>query len=377
MNAATRRITPIRTIWRSLAVAAALVASPAAAPAGENVLRLMNWADFTSPEMIDAFERETGITVLLDNYLDVDVALERLIAETADIDLAVISDERVGQLRDTGVLAAFDPALIPNRAGLDPAIAAKLPTDAKARPLAVPYLWGTTGIGYTDQALARSPEGLPDSWSLIFDPQTLARYADCGVFVTDTRQEVFSSAAVWLGLDPNAPQSLEAARQALTAAAPHWQRIDEKIIEALADGQYCLALVWNADALLAADRAGNATNVHYLVPREGAPVWVDAFVLPRTSANPEAAHRFIDFFLRPGNAAMTTNAFWTASAVLEAADYLDAEVAEHPGVYPPLAAREHLFRLAPRTPEQHVAEVKAWRRIQLSVGSALADIPSR
>src|SRR5690606_13760552 len=150
-------------------------------------------------------------------------------------------------------------------------------------------------------------------WDLLFDPETAARLADCGISVLDAPVEMIAAALNYLGLDPNseAPEDLEAAEALIASVRPHIRLFhSSQYISDLANGEICLAVGYSGDVFIAADRAaeaGQGVEVTYVIPEEGASLWFDMMAIPADAPNPEGAHAFINFILKPEIAADITN----------------------------------------------------------------------
>ncbi len=216
----------------------------------------------------------------------------------------------------------------------------------------IPYLWGTTGFGYNlDMVQAALGSDAPlDSFDLIFQPENLSRLADCGVAFLDAPQEVFEAVLNYLGLDPNSTNVDDyriEARRVLDAIRPYITYFhSSQYINDLANGDICVAFGWSGDILQAAARAREASNgqrIVYSIPREGALMWFDMLAIPADSRNPENAHRFIDFILRPEVIAEITEHVKYANANLQATPLVSPEIRDHPGIYPTPEIRSTLF----------------------------------
>jgi putrescine transport system substrate-binding protein len=357
-----------RAVTRLIWVGATLAALPGAVPAEGASLRLYNWVDYIDPGVVADFEAETGIDVVIESYTSSEQAETRLLLGGQGFDLVVVYSQQVDRLAHAGAIEPFDRSAMPNAVGIDTSILSMMPGAAADLSLAMPYFWGTTGIGYNMDALAeRFPEGAPRSWDLIFDPATAKRVEDCGVHVIDAPETVIGAALAWLGRDPRsqAPEDIEAAMTAIEAAAPHWRAIDSELINALATGASCVTLAWSTEVLLAMDSAKEGLSVDYILPKEGSEIWVDSFVIPAGAPNREEAHRFVDFLLRSDIAARLTNWSYAANAVPAANSMVDPAILADPRVYPLEADREHFFPLSSFAAELQSEVNSRWMWLKL------------
>ena len=315
------------------------------------VVNFANFADEVGPHTIADFERETGLRVNYQLY-DTNAELEaRLLVGRSGLDLVVPGNNFLQRGIAAGIYRPLDRARLTNWKNLDPAILAKLAHNDPGNRYAVPYLWGTTSLGYNvDEVEAALGRPAPDSWSLLFDPANAARLQHCGIAVIDSGWIMVSAALLYLGRDPNSEreQDLADAMKVLMAIRPYVRNITTiPTGPSLAEGEYCLVVAPNADIRTArevARAAGRSINLRYLIPREGALMWIDTLAIPVDAPHPEQALRLIDYLLRPGVIADVTNTIHFANANAAATGFVDPDTRRDPTVYPDAAdlARLHM-----------------------------------
>lgn len=357
----------IRTVLSPLCL---LAAGLIAAPAGATALRVYNWAEFIAPGLVEAFTEETGIAVTYDTYASGETVEAMLLAGGAGYDLVVVSSEYIGRLVARGSIAPLDAGALSRHGGLDPAVMGKLDRLDPGNRHAVPYLWGTTGLGIDREKIAaRMPDAPLDSWALLFEPANVSRFSDCGVGLVDAPEEVLAAALLYLGHEPGAAD--EAARAealgVLQAINPHVTSIRSTMMGGLASGEFCLVLGWSSDVVWAREHDGAPEGLDFVIPREGGLIWFDVFVIPADAADPEAAHRFIDFMLRPEIIAQSTDYLWTANAVPAADVLTDPDVLADPAVVPDAAMRARLHAIRALDAEQKGRLDSAWTRLKLGL----------
>lgn len=372
----TRRPRPAASALPGLALALGLglgLAPGGAAAQGEapgETLRVLNWAGYIDPTILDDFTAETGIAVAYDTYVDSEATEALLVAGGSGYDLVVVGSEYLGRLAEQGAIRPLDLEALPGRARLRADLMARLDVLDPGGRYAVPYLWGTTGVGYDAVAVgARMPDAPVGSWRMIFDPEVVSRFADCGVGVLDAPEEVTSIALAYLGHDPNSsdPADLAAAEAAIGAIAPYVRRFDTEVREGLGDGSLCLALLWSGGAAEARDGQAEGVEIAYSTPEAGAPLWFDTFVVPADAPRAEAAHALIEFVLRPEIVARSTNEVWYPNPNAEAAPHVAPEILADPVIYPSEAAMAGLFAVASRPAAEKAALARAWRRLRLGL----------
>ncbi len=355
----------------ALFVAALVLALPAAAQ--ERVINVFNWADYIDPYAIERFQRETGIRVRYDVYDSLETLEGRLSAGRSGFDIVVpTSEPSFARLVRAGALRPLDAALLPNLAGLDPALMARVaPVDAGNRHGAI-YLWGTVGLGLReDRIRALAPDAPLDSMALLLNPDNARRLARCGIAVMDSATDVLPSVLRFLGRRPDSadPADLRAAEQALLAIRPHLRSIpgSAAIIDALASGEICLALTYSGDVIQAGGRAreaGRSFAIRYVAPREGAQLWFDMLAIPADAPNPEGAHAFINFLLQPDVMAGITNQVRYPNGVPASRPLLRPEVADDPSIYPTAEALAGAFLAGTPTPVAERARARLWARFK-------------
>ncbi|MCP8689775.1 polyamine ABC transporter substrate-binding protein [Marinobacterium sedimentorum] len=336
-------------------------------------LHIYNWSDYIAEDTIERFQQESGIKVLYDVYDSNEVLEAKLLAGHSGYDLVFptarpFADRQI----KAGIFQPLDKAKLSNYANLDPVILNSLSDiDTDSAHLA-PYMWGTTGLGIN---LTRVREVLGadmplDSWSLVFDPAVTAKLASCGISLMDDPTEVLVAARAYIGKAPNdySSAALDEAAVVLNAVRPNIRYYhSSQYINDLANGDLCVAHGYSGDVLQAkarAEESGNGVEIAYLVPREGAVVWTDVMAIPADAPNSDAAHRFIDFILRPDVIAPISNYVAYANANAAATDLVDEAVRQDPGIYPPQATRERFITLKTPSNRETKAINRLWTRIK-------------
>jgi len=352
---------------------AAAVLGVNVAAAEDPVLNVYNWSDYIADEALQQFQAETGIKVVYDVYDSNEVLEAKLLAGHSGYDL-VFPTARPFALRHikAGIYAKLDKAQLTNYGNLDPLIMQGLSDVDPGNAHVVPYMWGTTSIGYNAAKLAErlGADAPTDTWSLIFDPNTAERLADCGISLLDDPTEVFSAALVYLGKDPNSTDKadLDAATELLQKVRPYIRYFhSSQYINDLANGDLCVAHGYSGDILQARDRAVEANNnveVVLTIPREGAVVFVDVMAIPADAPHPHNAHRLIDFLMRPEVIAQITNYVGYANAIPASLPLLDEEVRNDPGIFPSQEVQARLVAPAELDPAAQRARTRAWTRVK-------------
>ena len=359
---------------RIIAFALALAAAVAPAwAAGDKTLNIYNWSDYIAPDTVSRFEKETGIKVNYDVYDSNDTLEAKLLAGHSGYDLVVPSaSPYLARQILAGVYQKIDKSKLKNYANLDPQILAAAAHADPGNQYGVPYLWGTTGIGY-NRAMIKSAlgAGAPvDSDHLIFDPAVAKKLASCGISLLDTAQEIFPAALAYLGRNPLSrdPADLARAAAVVTAIRPYVRKFhSSQYINDLANGDLCVAYGYSGDVVQARNRAREAKNgidIAYTIPKEGAMMWIDMLAIPKDAPHPDAALRFIDYVLRPETIAAISNAVAYANPNRAATPLVDPSLRDDSNVYPPQSVRARLFFDTPVTPQYERLRTRAWTRVK-------------
>ena len=343
---------------------------------GENsgdrkVLNLYIWTDYLAPDTIASFEKTTGIKVRI-SYFDTNETLEaRMLTGNSGFDVALPTAPFFQRQIRSGAYLQLDKAKLPNLVNLDPAIMARVALNDPGNAHGVVYAWGTYGIGYNAKMVADAlPDAPLNSWRLIFDPAYAAKLARCGINILDAPAGVVRLVLKYLGRNPDAftPQDLADAETVLSKIRPYVRTIDSSIdIQAMANGDICVALGYNGSFVQARNRAKEAKNgiqIGYVIPEEGSLLWFDMLAIPRDAPNPANAHLFIDYLMNPQVIANITNFVGSANANSAAAPLLDASVAADPMIYPPRGEQQRLFVQSQDPPEQSRAITRIWQRFK-------------
>lgn len=353
-----------------LTLAAGATALPALAQ--DQVVHVYNWSDYIAEDTIAKFQEETGIRVVYDVYDSNEVLEARLLAGSSGYDIVVPTSQYLQRQIAAGVYQPLDKDLLPNLVNMDEDLMAAAAAYDEGNEHAVIYMWGTTGIGYNAPAIAeRLGEDAPtDSWSLVFDPEIASQLADCGITFLDSPPDMMQTALNYLGLDPLSDEEadLEQAAALLESVRPHVRYFhSSQYITDLANGEVCVSVGWSGDIFIAADRAAAAdrgVEIEYSVPNEGAMQWFDMMAIPADAPNPEAAHAFINFIMKPDITADITNYVYYANANEASLDLVDEEITSDPAIFPPQEVLAKLFPTVVRDARSERVLTRLWTRVR-------------
>jgi putrescine transport system substrate-binding protein len=303
------------------------------------VLNLYIWSDYLAPTTLPRFEKQTGIKVNA-TYYDTNETLDaKLRAGNGGYDVVVPTASYFERQIKAGVYLPLDKSKLPNLKNMDPQLMAKVAFHDPGNAHGVIYLWGTNGIGYNEKMVKDLlPDAPLDSWRLVFDPTVASKVAKCGISVLNSPAEMMRAVFSYLGKDPNSqkPEDLAQGEAVLLKVRPYIRSINSsEYIDALANGDLCVAVGYNGDVLQARDRAQDANKgveIKYSIPKEGTILWFDMMAIPKDAPHPESAYAFINFVLMPEVIGEITNFKGYANANVVAQPL--ASVKNDPAIYP-------------------------------------------
>jgi putrescine transport system substrate-binding protein len=341
------------------------------ARAEEKVVNIFNWSDYIDPKVLEDFTKETGIKVVYDTYDSNEILETRLLAGRTGYDVVVPSGTFLQRQIQAGLYQKLDKSKLPNFSNAWPEVTAQLAVYDPGNQYAINYMWFTTGLAFNvEKAKHRLGDTPPSSWDIVFKPEILKKFADCGVYVLDSPEDLFTIALQYLKLDPNSKKQNE-----LRLAADLLQTMRRNVkkfhsseyINALANGDICLAIGWAGDSFQARNRALEAKNgieIDYVIPKEGTLMSLDNLAIPKDAPHPDAAHRFIDFLLRPEIAARNTNAAHFANGVLASKPFTAKEIVDNRSIYPDEAVMKRLFTVTSYDQMMQRFVTREWTRIK-------------
>ena len=315
-------------------------------------VRVYNWSDYIADSTIREFEKETGIDVTYDVYDSNEILEGKLLSGNTGYDIVGPSSEFMGRQIIAGVYQKLNKDALYNYDNLDPAMMNLLENLDPDNAHSIPYLWGTTGIGYNKQKAIEimGADFAMDTLDVVFVPEIIAKFQHCGVAFLDAPSEMFKAALHYLGLNPNSqnPKDYqEQSKELFKNVRPYIQYFhSSKYINDLANGDICLAFAWSGDVLQAADRAsesGNGVQIEYKIPKEGTLMWFDMLAIPADAPNRENAHEFLNYILRPEVVAEISNKVNFANANIPSKSLIKADSLNNPGIYPEEELMRKLF----------------------------------
>lgn len=336
-------------------------------------LNVYNWSDYIGEHTVENFEKATGIKVQYDVY-DSNEALEaKLMAGNTGYDIVVPTGPFLGRQIKAGIYQKLDKSKLKNYGNLDPLV---LQTEAAFDPgnqYAVPYFWGTVGIGINvDKVKQRLGADAPvDSLDLLFNPKYADKLKDCGITMLDSPSDIMPMVFLYLHKDPHptSKEDFKAAQELMAKIRPDIKYFhSSSYINDLANGEVCAVLGWSGDVSIAAARATdakNGNNIEYHIPKEGSILWVDSLAIPKDAKNVDNALKFIDNLLDPKVAADGVNfVTYPSSVKLELMTTVTKDIAENPAIYPTDDVKKNLHPDQSVNAETERLRTRTWTAIK-------------
>ncbi|MGB4828399.1 MAG: extracellular solute-binding protein [Paracoccaceae bacterium] len=339
---------------KRLLTATAFLMGTTGLAAAEGQLQLYNWGNYTSPELLTKFEKDTGIKVTVTDYDSNDTALAKVEAGGSGFDLVVPSANFVQIWVEKGLIDELDMAKLTNHKNIAPEWM-DVPWDP-GRVHSVPWQWGTTGIAVNTKVYG----GDPNTSAVFLDvPDELKGKIN----VVPEMNDIISLALWYVGGEPCTEDTevLKKARDALLAAKPNWLSMDYGATEKMSNNDWAASVNWNGSTMRI--RLANP-DVVYGYPKEGYPVWMDSVAVLKDAPNKDNAYTFMNYILEPENAAMISAFARYANGVAGSDAFMPEDMKAAPEVVVPeefKAAGHFLPTCSPKAQEYYTA---IWTELQ-------------
>ncbi|WP_141432183.1 PotD/PotF family extracellular solute-binding protein [Bacillus sp. 03113] len=289
-----------------------------------NTLTVYNWGDYIDEDLIEQFEKETGIKVIYETFDSNEAMMTKIQQGGTSYDVAVPSEYMIDKMKQENLLVTIDHSKLPNLKYVDTRFM-DLPFDPNNK-YSIPYFWGTVGIAYNKDMLKGKKI---TSWNDLWDPD----YRN-DILLIDGAREVMGMGlnSLHYSLNDTNKSHLLEAKKKLDTLTPNIKAIVGDEIKTLLENEEApIGVVWSG---MASEIIAEKDNIEYVVPKEGSNLWFDNMVIPKTAKNIEGAHAFINFMLDPKVAAKNTEYVGYSTPNKKAMDYLPKEIIRDRRFYP-------------------------------------------
>ena len=354
---------------KALLATAGLTIAVGAQAAG--TVHIYNWSDYIGETTLADFQKETGIKPVYDVFDSNETLEGKLLAGRTGYDVVVPSNHFLGKQIKAGAFQKLDKSQLPNYANLDPVLLKRLEQNDPGNQYAVPYLWGTNGIGYNVEKV-KAVLGVDkiDSWAVLFEPENMKKLATCGVSFMDSADEMLPAVLNYMGLNPNStnPEDYKKAEAKLLKVRPYVTYFhSSKYISDLANGNICVAAGFSGDVFQAkarASEAGKGVNIAYVIPKEGGNLWFDVLAIPKDATNVKEAHAFINYLLQPEVIAQVSDVVGYANPNPGADKLMEQSIRTDEAVYPPQAVLDRTFVNFELPPKVQRLMTRSWTKVK-------------
>ena len=353
-------------------IGAFLASTALVSMASAEEVRVYNWSDYIDEELLTKFEEETGIDLIYDVFDSNEVLETKMLAGGSGYDVVVPTADFLQRQIAAGAFQKLDKSKLSNIGNMWDVINERTAQYDPGNEYAINYMWGTTGLGVNvGKVTELLGEDAPiASMDLILDPANMEKLAECGVHFLDAPTEIIPMALQYLGEDPDTqdPDVIAKAEDVLMAVRPYIQKFhSSEYINALANGEICVAVGWSGDVLQARDRAAEADNgveIAYNAFEQGSLMWFDMMAIPVDAPNPDAAHTFLNFIMDAQNMAAASNYVYYANGNKASQEFLVEDVIGDPAIYPDEATVANLYTKSPYEPRVQRTVTRLWTKIK-------------
>tara|TARA_B110001454_G_scaffold20905_1_gene19878 strand:- start:679 stop:1836 length:1158 start_codon:yes stop_codon:yes gene_type:complete len=334
-------------------------------------LNIYNWADYIHPDAITGFEQEFGIDITYDIYDSSEIVDTKLMTGRSGYDVVVHAASFTARLATVGIFHPVDFNKLPNWHHLDPNLIRRADEKYSNGLQGVPFFWGTTGITYNvDLIKERMPNAPLDSSALIFDPEIISKFTDCGISFLDDPTSVIPMAMMYLGYPANSVdlQQLKEVETLVKAVRPFITYFSStKMLLDLPSEEVCIAMSWSGDYSVASNRAKEAgidINLDYIIPKEGGGMWFDNMYIPEDAPHRENAYLFLNYMLRPEVIAASTDYIGYANANKSATPLVNPSLTANVAIYPDAETLQRLQTTEVLAPKEERKRSRTWTKIK-------------
>ncbi|MCI5098489.1 MAG: polyamine ABC transporter substrate-binding protein [Rhodobacteraceae bacterium] len=335
-------------------------------------VRVYNWSDYIDEELLSKFEAETGIKLIYDVFDSNEVLETKMLAGGSGYDVVVPTGTFLQRQIQAGAFQKLDASKLSNAGNMWDAIEQRTAQYDPGNAYSINYMWGSTGLGVNVGKVREilGADAPVNSMDLILKPENMEKLAECGVHFLDAPAEIIPLTLKYLGEDPDSHDKdvIAKAEPVLMGVRPYIQKFhSSEYINALANGDICVAVGWSGDVLQARDRAAEAENgveIEYHAFKEGSLMWFDQMAIPVDAPNPEAAHKFLDFIMDAGNMAAASNYVYYANGNKASQEFLEEDVIGDPAIYPDEETMGNLYTTTPYPAKTQRAVTRLWTKVK-------------
>jgi putrescine transport system substrate-binding protein len=342
-----------------------------------NTLRILNWNEYVDPDVISQFETENNVTIEYVEFNNNDEFSDQFFDSKNQFDVIFPSSVIVGILKENNLIKKLDRSKFTHYKNINQIVMSGLKFEDENNEYTVPYMWGTTGIGYNVKSLKKVGINTDEiSWSLIFDETQRKKAASCGIGLINERDEIFSAALSYLGYSINTKDNnqLKEAGELIKVAYRDIKYLHtNQYTDDLRENNICVGVGYSGDILAEIEEN---EDINYVIPSQGAAMWIDVMAIPTNSPSPDLAYRFIDFLMSPKAAAKNSDYAAYPTPMLDAQANVDPENLADNTIYPDEATLAMLQMIAPTDKKERRLKQRLWTKA-ICVQGRWCSVPMR
>jgi putrescine transport system substrate-binding protein len=308
----------------------------------DKVLNIYNWPDYVAVDLIENFEKKTGIKVNYKTFETNETLQAKLVQGNTGFDIVVPGSVFVKAQIEAGLYRKLDKSQIPNYKNLDTNLMSKLTSVDPGNDYVIPWAWSFTTVAINKAKVAKALGSTPmpqNAWDLVFNPIYTSKLKSCGIAYLDSPTEILPPALHYIGKKAYSedPADHQAAGKMLAKVRKDIRLFSSTMIDDLADGKACVALGWAGDFTLAATRAAeykNGVEIEVMLPKTGGLIFFDTIAVPADAKHPNNAMAFINYYLDAKVSASMTNQLGYPTANKASLPFIDPELANDKTIFP-------------------------------------------
>lgn len=361
----------INAVKATLLLTASMLTVSVQAQEQQRVVRIYNWLEYLPPQILEDFEKETGIHPIYDVFDNPQMLESKLLTGNSGYDVVFPSSTTMKRYINAKAIQPLDKSKLPNLPHLDEKVMHSLEINDPGNQYAIPYMWGTTLIGYNREAIEKAlgSDVDMDTWDILFKEENISKLKECGVGLLDSADEIMPIALNYLGLPSHSTkkEDYEQARDLMLKIRPYVKYFNSSRYGMdLANGNICLGVGWSGGMALAnkiARASNNGVDVRMSLPREGVPFWSDVMVIAANAPDFDEAHAFINYMLRPDVIARASNEIGYPNANKDATELVIEPIRNDPHMYIPEEKQKLLFPLEDVAMKTGRMRTRAWNAV--------------
>ena len=332
-------------------------------------LRVLNWGEYIDPDVLKDFEQANNVTIEYAEFNSVDEFTEIFFNPNNQFDVIFPASAIIRIMADNDLIIPLDKARFKNFSSLNPVVMSGLELLDTGNVYSIPYMWGTTGIGINTKEVKKvGIDPSNHSWGLLFDSAYRTKLSKCGIGIVNERDEIFAAALKYLGysINTSSKSELQSAGQLLKETIADINYLHStQYTDDLKENKICLGVGYSGDILT---EVSENPDLQYVIPKEGAAMWIDIMAIPKNAPNKDMAYTFIDYMMSAKTSGRNSNYTAYPSPMLNAQQYVDEDILNDPTIYPNAQTLAGLQMMAPKERQVNRIKHRLWVKAICSNG---------